>query len=589
MHSITKFLGLMVLVFTLTLGTVNASKASLELFPNKASACPTYTASYELAVCNEGQVEDTFRFSSSDPEVITLSEDRLTIPAGTCYEDPYVWYRPKVTTEPGLYQYQVKAVSETTGEVTTEQATIEVLPCHNLDIDVPESSKSACRNEKATYEIYVANSGRNHEKVKLSTSYGQLNKKELTLGPGKSEAVQLEASLSQAGSKEIVVKAKSKSSYARSEKLLTLQAVKCYQSEVSVEPQAKEICAGKRGELTVTVSNEGTKTDEFELTSSRGILEENKLVVRAGQSKTTVLSFSPEQIKDYTVKVTASGKSEATATAQVAGINCKDVAVIMTPSSKEICENGKANYDVEVENTGQVADEYSLLSNLGSLAASQLRLAPGEKKTVDLEVDGKKLEMGAHQVRVRARSETMDQVEDHTDAEVEVKNCYDLNMNVLPRKVESDAGESTLYIAKLENTGSKENKYFLELEGPSWLDLKPSVKEIFPGQVRKAFVYAAAPYNVTGAFEARITARDESGTVFKSERFSIQVGQVAGEDEVPDQEPKQGLTWQQIKDKISLWLKKAEASMPENVPFYLVGSIVLGLILVLLVLLFEMR
>lgn len=591
MHRLTKILGILVLVLTLSLGTANAAKASLEMFPNKASACPTYTASYELGICNEGQVKDTFRLSTSNLEAITLSEGKLTLAAGECHKDPFVWYTPPATTEPGIYQFQVKAVSETTGEITTEQASIEVLSCHNLDIDVPQNTKTACRDEMVTFEIYVANSGREREEIKLSTSYGQLNKRELTLSPGQSEPVRLKAATDQAGTKDINIKAKSQSSYARSEQLLKLKSVVCYQSAVSLEPQSKEICAGKRGEMQVKVENQGIKQDEFQLTSSRGILQEDSLVIAPGETKTTTLSFSPEQIKDYTIEVTAKGKSEAMATAEVTGINCKHVSAIMSPSRKEVCEDGTANYDIEVENTGQVADKYSLVSNLGSLGASEFTVAPGETKTVDLEVTASKLEMGAHQIRVRARSRSLERVEDHTSSEVVINNCYDLNMNVMPRKVVSQAGESTLYVIKLENTGSKANKYFLDLEGPSWLDLKPATKQMFPSETKKAFVYAAAPYNVTGAFKAKISAEDKSGTVYRSEKFTIQVGQVAGEDEVPEdkEQPMPGVDWQQIKDKIANWLNQAKSQLPAGVPPYLVASIVLGLILVLLVLLFEIR
>ncbi len=562
-----------------------ASPAALQLFPESAAACPSNTAVYELAIENTGQVKDTYTFSSSRPDQITIAPKQVTLEAGEKWQDPFVWYTPKTSVSPGTYEFTLYATSQTTGERFPITGTIEVLPCHNLQISQTNPSVSACIGEKAQVEFTVSNKGRNTENVQLQTDTGTLTASSFTLEPGTSETVQLETSGASAGEKTAMVEAHSQSSFAQSSKLLTLQVNRCFASEAQVTPKNQRICTGKSNEFDVVVRNTGTQSDTFTLSASGGTLETSELTIDGGESRTTTLQFTPKQQKTYNLQVRAKGKSVSSTSFSVTGANCRAVTVITTPSTNALCEDEQVEYDVEVKNTGDVADTYTLASNIGTLGATKVNLGPGEEDVVDLQVDGNALTQGSHLVKVRTRSTHTRDVSDFSEVTADVQNCYDLNMNLQQRTSNVREGNTVLFENTLQNTGSKENTYTVSLDGPAWISLKPVSATLAAGAEKKTFIHAAPPFNVSGRFDVRISAEDASGTVKKFESFTLAVNQEGNVSTGLPQAPSKSLSsqlqnaWQSVKNAVS----------GITAPLGLFISIVVGIVIVLLIVWRESR
>ena len=521
----------------LLVGLVGASEAQLDLFPDSSSACPSHTAYYELAVKNTGPVQDTYRITSSDPDVITIAPDMITLDSGESYRDPHVWYTPKTTTEPGNYDFKLYVTSETTGQRYSIDGSIEVLACHDVDITPVSSVMIGCVEEESTLDLIISNEGRDAETFILDTNYGKLNRVEVTLDPGTSETVTLTASRDEVGTRDIRITAHSTTTYAHETKVVEMQTEVCYDSAVIVAPERNEICVGTEGSFSVIVRNTGTKSDNFILSSTGGWLQDDNLVVAPGESKETTLYFTPEELEEYELTVNAVGKTESFDTVYAVGANCKNVAVLLTPSERTVCETETTDYDIMIENTGRVRDEYTLVSNIGTLGKTEVALNPGESDTIDLQVDARKLGSGTHIIKVRAKSKNIEQVRDYSEVKLTVENCYDLNMNVVPNEVEIDAGDGVLVEVTLQNTGTYENTYYMGLQGPSWATMKPSEATIAPGQSKIAYVYIAAPFEISGDFEVKLMADDQSGTIQKVKTIMVSIGEADLPDEIPSVQP----------------------------------------------------
>jgi hypothetical protein len=58
----------------------------------------------------------------------------------------------------------------------------------------------------------------------------------------------------------------------------------------------------------------------------------------------------------------------------------------------------------------------------------------------------------------------------------------------------------------VENTGTVENTYELEYEGPEWISIKPEELTVSPGQTKEAYMYAGIPFKKEGNVQITATA-----------------------------------------------------------------------------------
>lgn len=563
--------------------SVHASKADLDVFPPKTSACRLGVASYEVKVKNLGPVEDTFDITAnSGCKCITITPQEVTLEKGE-EKSVYLWYNPETDVEPGTYDFNVYATSQTSGERYSHTATVEVLGCRDLDLNVVQERKTSCRNQTADFQFEVVNTGREKEKVKLTSTYGSISQSQVTLNPGESRTLSLRASNGKVESKDIEIKAESLSSYAKSSKLVTLTTEKCYDSDLSVSPAEKEVCAGLTDSWTITVRNKGTKSDTFTLESEMGGFSDATFELQPGQVKQTQFHFKPSSVRNYSLTLRAVSNVVRSEEVRVIGRDCKSVSVVTVPTVNKACEDEMAQYNVRVENTGQVKDSYSIVSNIGVMSQNRLVLEPGESKALGLNVRADAVETGRHRVKVRARSQTSD-AEDYSEVELDAMNCYDLNLSMSTDEIVCNGINATLFTLDLKNTGEQVNMYSVDLEGPEWLSYKPKNLQVESGETGQVYIYASAPYNVSGEFVINATVEDQSGTVTKEKSFDLKVKRMAKEDELPDELPGD-MTGRAI--LVNLYNDIKQALEQASIPVELFLSVVAGVILVSIIVLFE--
>ena len=483
-----------------------ASPAELTVFPEESSTRIDSFTSYEVEIENVGPVEDTYTFTSSSTSEIDIAPQKIDNLEPGASETVNVWYNPSQDRDEGTYSYTLTATSRATGDSYTGQITAEVIREHDVNIEVSETSQTVCRGEQATYTMEVTNDGIQQEEYQLSTDYGQLSQNTVTLEDGETKEVTLTATSQEEAQESFNVRATSTTSYAQTIQNIQFNAETCYSSETSVTPEDQEVAAGNAASYDVTIRNTGTNEDEFTLSSNTGEFTENPVTVEGESSETVQLQVTPEELGQTNIELSSEGKSSSTSSASLNSYNGNDMDVSFEAGTVNVCETDQASVNALVENTGETEETFTLQTDRGTIQTEELTLEPGESDTVETVVDATQLETGSHEVTVTATASTFEEPKKSQTSTVNVENCWDISMNVVPQVASAGENRSTVYEINLENTGTRENTYELSYTGPEWVSIKPDNVTVERGQTGNAYMYAGIPFKKEGNVQITATA-----------------------------------------------------------------------------------
>ncbi|MFB6213650.1 MAG: hypothetical protein ABEJ07_03770 [Candidatus Nanohaloarchaea archaeon] len=499
-----------------------ASPADMTIFPKESSTEVNSFTSYEVTVENTGTVKDFYTLSSRAKEV-RIAPREVELEPGQS-KKVNVWYNPSQDKEAGTYSFSVKATSRGTGNSFSVEGTVNVIKDHEVEVSAEPTSRRACLGEQVSYDIRITNEGIQKEEFSLSTDYGQLSRNSVSLEDDETQTVTLTASAGQPVERNFNVVAASKTSYAQDIQNMDFQSVVCYDSEVSITPQNQEVAAKTQAEYQVTVRNTGTKADTFTLSTSRGELEETELTVNGKSTESTTLSYTPTSLGNQRITVEAAGESTSSSRVTAQVYNGMDMDVSFERSSRSACEKGSATYTATVENNGEAEETFSLEANRGNLSREEVELEPGESREVEITVSSSEVrEGGTVNVNLAATATTFGEPRKTATSMFTSSNCYDLEMNVVPRIASAGENRSVVYEVQLENPGTRENTYHITQDGPSWISIKPEEVTIPAGGSDTVYMYAGIPFEKEGRVQLQVTG--EGNQVRKSQTVKLVIGE----------------------------------------------------------------
>lgn len=570
-------LGLLFALLTLTTTMVAASPAEMYMFPGESDVRIDSFTEYEVELENTGTTEDVYSISSPNPEV-TVEPSRAptegTIAPGES-TTLNVWYNPDTDSEAGQHSFTIEAESRASGETYTVEGVANVIRGHDVALS-GDTSKVACLGENAQYQIVVENQGMQPEEFQLSTDRGELSQSRVNLVEGEAQTVTLTTSSDSEADTSFNVVAASTTSYAQSIQTVDFKAETCFDSEVSVTPQNRETAAYTEAEYDVTVRNLGTKADTFTLSASQGDFTSNPVEVGAESTETVTLSHTPTELGTQSIDITAEGQSSSSQTVQLDTYNGMEVDTTFTSSSNSVCENEQTTVEATVTNTGEATDTFDLSTNEGELQTEEVELTPGDSQTVGIDFSGSNYEEGTDLgVKLEAVSQTFDETSSSSETTLNVENCWDLEMNVVPTVLSAGENRSAVFEVKLENTGTKENSYSLDHEGPKWVSVTPEEVTVAAGETENAYIYAGIPYEKKG--QVKITAEAVGTNVTETEDVTLVVGEEV-EEAIQDGENNiTGSFTQRASDMISNLT--GSSSLVKLLGAILAGLVLTGLIL----------
>ncbi|MFB6145742.1 MAG: hypothetical protein ABEJ99_04540 [Candidatus Nanohaloarchaea archaeon] len=503
------------------IGGAAASPADLTVFPHESSTRIDSFTSYQVNVQNSGPVKDVYTLSSSNPSEVSIAPTRVTLEPGA-EETVNVWYNPEINKEAGTYSFSVIATSRATGKDYSVDGVVNVIKEHRVALDLDSASKTGCVSGKTNYRVSVTNNGIQKEEFKLTTDYGKLSQDKVTLEDGETQNVTLTVNSDKPVQKNFNVVAASTTSYAQDIQNIQFNAETCYASDVSISPETQDVNAFNPATFDVTVRNTGTKADDFVLSTSSGALSDNKLSIDGKSSKTVTLKTVPKTLGQKSVKVTAKSSVTSSATARYNVQNGMNAEISFSSGPVNVCEDQVKTVNAGIDNTGAAKGKFNLQTNYGELGSKSVVVDEGDSKDVGVKVNGSAFEPGTYTMTVTATAATFGNPVVKNTKKFTVENCWDLDMQVVPKVASAGENRSTIYEIRLKNTGSRKNTYQLAYEGPEWVSIKPDTIEVKPGQMKKAYMYAGIPFQKKGVVD--ITATAVGHEAKDSEKVKLVIG-----------------------------------------------------------------
>ena len=440
---------------------------------NRISSCPdTVLSDIDVFITNLGGETDTVSLTLDWPADLGFILPFKTLASGeSSFINPF-WITLPYTLEPGTYHARVTAESSVTGDIVSEDIEIEVMMCHAVALNIEDDTENSCRetSQPVSYDIDIFNDGKFTETFDLSASveWADFSSDRVTISPEGSETVSLvltpPSDLS-AGSHTVFITARSTESYAETTSSVEIEAIDCFDFDVSIDPQTQTTCLGVGSDFELIVTNNGGGEDEYSLTVPEWVFpEETSFVLDAGSEKIIMLTVLPEElgIKTFDVSVesvrdqTASPK---TVTGTISVEECRGVAVIAAPSKVDTCKGEELEFVVSVKNTGSQVGLFEVTSTFGVLDSDSLELNAGESKSVELTVDTSELPDGTVTIDVTAKDGPID---DTASIEVNVQDCFAAELNVQPDEVTICPGATIPYTIRITNTGKETDTYTVE-------------------------------------------------------------------------------------------------------------------------------
>ncbi|MEM5871263.1 MAG: hypothetical protein QW051_00145 [Candidatus Aenigmatarchaeota archaeon] len=443
------------------------SNIGLSVSKDKVSGCPGYAIPIDLTISNNDDITHTYSLSLELPVGWKIPDNgfikpEITLASGESKTITF-WINPPIVS-PNAYYVKVKAKVGVEEEIKTIQ--VEVLRCHDVAV-LNKDEITMCKDTEFQYIFSLLNNGKGAEEfdVVVSTSWsGEVYNERVLIKAGEKREVVVDV-VSPMDDGKITVKAISTTSYAKSEKTTELNIQNCYDFDVFIEPREARSCIGEQTKFILTIKNKGTSNDLYKIILPSGwTVSEENISVKSGEEKKiqiiTYLSVKGKANFEFTVTSKNYPKIEKTLGVSIETIECKGVAVIVSPNSQEICQGVESKFKVTVKNTGTTADKYEIYSNLGKLEKEILELNAGDISEFYLVVDTAKIEPKEHSIVIIAKT---GDISDKNEAKLLVRNCYSVELAVTPESKDLCFGDEIVYILALKNTGEFPDNYTLWL------------------------------------------------------------------------------------------------------------------------------
>ncbi|MFP4229589.1 MAG: hypothetical protein ACLFRK_00430 [Candidatus Nanohaloarchaea archaeon] len=273
--------------------------------PETAEAAAFAPAEFEIAVQNTGTRTDEF----------TLSSDAGELDTSTLEVEPSSTESATLSFTPEELEDQSITV-EASGRSSSSQ-NIQVQAYNGMESNVEfDRSRTVCRDQSATYEAEVENTGEAAETFQLSSNIGELSTEELELEAGEDEDVELEVNGSGMEDGEHQVRIESQASTFEepvNTDETTFTVENCFDLDMDVVPEVASAGENLSTIYKIQLENPGTRENTYRLVSEGPEwieIRPESLTVAAGDTGTAYMYAGAPFEKKGQVEITAIAEGE---------------------------------------------------------------------------------------------------------------------------------------------------------------------------------------------------------------------------------------------------------------------------------------
>ena len=409
---------------------------------------PGGTLVYTVTITNTGNVSDNYALENTDNATwgLSLSENLVEVANGTSANVTLTVTIPEDATGCESDNITITAISQGNAEVKDNDSCIaHVKVVRRVEVLISPGFKHDLPEENVTFTVTVKNEGNVSDNYGLSVEDTKgwaptLDNDSLVISENENETTTLRVHIPENAelgmSDTIIVTATSRTDNTVTDNdNCAAYALPSTGVSVSISPDENIGWLGENVTFTVTVTNEGNVTDNYDLAVT------DDAVWGATLDDYLLESVAPDENRQTTLSVTVPGDASegdstsitVTATSQenenvsdsdtctVPAVEniVRGVSISISPDYQENVPGGTIEYEVTITNTGELADDYDLTvtddADWGAAPDYNLfeNVAPGENRqtTVRVTVPSNVIEGDTAMIIVTARSQVDPTVE----------------------------------------------------------------------------------------------------------------------------------------------------------------------------------
>jgi uncharacterized membrane protein len=309
----------------------------------------------------------------------------------------------------------------------------------------------------------------------------------------------------------------------------------CFYYSLNSLESEKHICPGETESFSFEISNDGEYAETYELTIEGNYpgqvsLSEGVVSVSAGSSKLVeiYINAGEDSIGDYGFNLVSNpyaGSVVNSAEALLVVDPCYDFSIETEKDSISFCEHSQETVSIEVKNDGSTENVYDLEvegPSWANLENNKLTIGSESSGNVNLVLTPDYGIQGSFEVKFKVTPEKGN-VQALNIFNVNVKKCHDVTVDV-------EKGSDTIcnslesnYNVNIVNNGEYDKEYYLELNGPDWVDLDERSISLGVGEDTKVNLVVNPGYDVspsTYTIEVSAHAKDSS-KVASSDKIEV--------------------------------------------------------------------
>ncbi len=305
---------------------------------------------------------------------------------------------------------------------------------------------------------------------------------------------------------------------------------RCANFEITPTESSQVSCPCSPVQYQVYVKNLGSYDEIFRVNvtefSEFASVSENNFLLRPNQNKTLTVFFNlPCEIfgkQELAVDITTEkSRYLAHVPLELNIRECYDYA-IQGDSSFRVCEGESASSPITITNNADFSNEFVIetTEDYASVENNSIFLFPNETGLTNLIVSTSDLKVGNYSFDIISTSERGES-QKAIFANLAVEKCRAFVFNIIRPEQELIASNSYDYIVEIENTGTREGTFNLEVEGPEWLVPEEEQVTISSGDKAEVILNADIPSEFSGKTPARVTVKED--WIAESQKITLDV------------------------------------------------------------------
>ncbi len=277
----------------------------------------------------------------------------------------------------------------------------------------------------------------------------------------------------------------------------------CHGFSLTANQNFAEACPMDSSRFRAVVTNTGEFTQNFNLNlggnlASSAVLSENAFVLQPGESKQAVINInSPSDDGNYNLDLNVNGERNSRSINFNLKVNkCYQYELSVRSETNKIsmCERTITSIPFNIKNYGTTQNEFVINIEEGPVWArlnmDKISLNVNESRTFLVALAPDHDKTGNYSLSVVVSPERGDIVA-RGNAEIEVRDCHSVNLDVTPLEDTICKGLTGAYTINIENDGESRKNYNISVEGPSWVGLAgDSLITLNPGKGTNIALFA---------------------------------------------------------------------------------------------------